>query len=116
MNEILKTLKSVQSDQKGVAIVIDETNGWLEIDGDRDLKNIIFEVSSYVIKRWKATKNKNRDETEHVIPEGAQFWLPYLPPCGIDKMTLIMVELYWSKVMRQVCQDRGRNLAYDSNK
>ena len=116
MNEILKTLKSVPNDQKGVALIIDESNGWLEIDGEKELKKIVFEVSSYIIKRWKTIKNNNPGETEHEVPAGAKFFLPHIPPCGIEKMTLIMIDAYWSRVMRQVCQDRGRNLAYDNNK
>ena len=49
-------------------------------------------------------------------PEDAGWWLPYLPPCGIDKMSITTIILYWSKVMRTVLEDRGKNLGYETAK
>ena len=113
MNEALKALNSLDNGIRGVFFIIDEQKGCAIIDGDRNLKEILFEVSSHLIKRFKDVI-ENANDMEEKKPEGAKWFLPYLPPGGIEGMTFEQVCLYWSRTMRTVCSDRGRNMGYAS--
>ena len=113
MNAAVKALRGLDGVYGGV-FIIDEVNGYAEIAGDHNVKEFLFEVSSHVIKRWKEmSDNKKMEEKK---PEGAKWFLPFLPVGGIDKMTLVSITLYWSPVMRTVCADRGRNLGYGNKR
>ena len=93
-----------------VYIVIDEINGYMEIDGAKVLKTACFEVYSYIVDRVKEQKKPATHGQDK--PAGAKCWLPFLPPCGIDGMTSSAIELYWNQVMRAVLPNRGRYLGY----
>ena len=111
MNEISKSLKGLEKGLSGAVFLIDENTGFVEIDGDKDLKTFLYEVTPYLLSRWKEREKKCIPEK---IPEGAKCWLPYLPPCGVDNLTATMVEVYWKGVMRLVLTDKGRDLGYET--
>ena len=111
MNEVSKNLKGLGRGLYGAVLLIDEINGCVEIDGDSDLKTFLYEVTPYVLSRWKSRGKKTVPEK---IPEGGKFWLPHLPPCGVDNLTATMVELYWSRTMRSVLAEKGRDLGYET--
>ena len=108
MNEILKNLKGLERGISGAIFLIDENSGFVEIDGDLNLKTFLYEVTPYLFRRWKEQKNVPGKKP------GATCWLPYLPPNGVDNLMATMVELYWSRVMRVVLAEKGRDLGYET--
>ena len=38
----------------------------------------------------------------HKKPEGAKWFLPFLPPGGIDGMSVAIIEIYWVEIMHVV--------------
>ena len=111
MNEISKNLKGLERGISGAIFLIDDNSGYVEIDGDLNLKRFLYEVTPYLLSRWKGREQKNVPGKK---PEGATCWLPYLPPNGVDSLTATMVELYWSRVMRVVLAEKGRDLGYET--
>ena len=72
----------------------------MEIDGHPKLKKMIFEIASYVIKRWNEVDSVH--DVAHYKPEGAKWFLPFLPPGGIDGMSAAIIEIYWVEIMHVV--------------
>ena len=56
MEEILKSFRSLEDGLVAAVVIIDETNGYVDIDGVKSLNDGLFEVSDYLIKRWKEMK------------------------------------------------------------
>ena len=55
------------------------------------------------------TKNENRKpEPKQQKSEGTKCWLPFLPLCGINKMSFNQVSQYWSPVMRALLPEQNR--------
>ena len=104
MNDILRSLKKLASSTHGVVLTIDEEKQYMEIDGHPKLKKIIFEIASYVIKRWNELDTVH--DVVHYKPEGAKWYLPFLPPGGIDVMSAAIIEIYWVEIMHVVVGHR----------
>ena len=96
--------------------VIDPQNNVAEIDGDTNLKRLLFEASPLINAKWKNEKEKTRVASYENRPEGTTCWLPHLPPGGINAMTDRVLKSYWSLVMRAVLPDRRSNLGYDNTR
>ena len=63
-------------------VIIDETNGYVDIDGVKSLNDGLFEVSDYLIKRWKEMKEgklssdgKPNGATRWLSPNDTKYWL-----------------------------------------
>ena len=110
MEEAKKALKKMESDCYGGVLIVDICNNTLEIEGHPKLKQILFELSPQIIKRWMESST-SPNQTEKV-PEGAKYFLPYLPLGGINSMSITIIELFWSKVMQIVVGHRA--LGYES--
>ena len=102
-------------DVEAVTLLIDKKNGFAEIEGEKSLKEIMFEVSSYVLKRWKSMNEKKPSE-EPKMPEGAKWQLLFLPPEGIDGLTYTTLLPLWVPVMAIVNSDRGVRMRYGSQR
>ena len=111
MNELKKAFRGLDRNVRIVSLRIDETSGAAEIEGDDDLKDILFECSAYILKRWHGLKEK-RTEVQCEVLDGARWFLPFLPLGGIESLQFTIVVIYWSVVMRIVCSDRGSRLGY----
>ena len=61
MNEVSKNL---ERGLYGAVLFIDENNGCVEIDGDSDLKTFLYEVTPYVLSRWRV-REKNQTIYKH---------------------------------------------------
>ena len=97
--------KSFKMDEGNIAaiILIDETNGIMEIDGAKILKMALLEVSSYIINRFHEQNNEMPSTSAMELPRGVKCRLPYLPPGGIDKMgSMEVLIVYWTQVMKVV--------------
>ena len=110
MSDAVKSLKKLDATTYGAVVTIDVRNGIMEIDGHGKLKKILFEISPYIIMRWRET-----DPGPNIVelkPEGAKFFLPFLPLGGINAMTLATLLIYWSPIMQVVVGHRA--LGYQS--
>ena len=69
--------------------VIDKEKMFAEIDGNKYLKQQLFEASSLINAKWKRETEKPSDDSSSATrrPEGTSCWLPHLPPGGISSMT-----------------------------
>ena len=95
---------------------IDPENAVAEIDGDKCLKKLLFDVSPHINAKWSREKEKTNLTPQHVRPEGTTYWLPFLPPGGVAAMTEKILKLYWSKVMKTILPERKVNMGYDTHR
>ena len=55
------------------------------------------------------SENEHRKpEPKHQKSKGTMCWLPFLPLCGINKMSFNQVSQYWSPVMRALLPEQNR--------
>ena len=96
--------------------VIDKQNMYAEIDGDKYLKQQLFDTSSLINAKWKKEMEKPSENSGPTVirPEGTSCWLPKLPLGGISSMTDKVLKSYWSRTMRSLLPDRKGNLGYDT--
>ena len=80
----------MESDCYGGVLIIDISNNTLEIDGHPKLKQILFELLPHIIRWMESSTSPNHTEK---VPE---YYLLYLPPGGIDSMSITIIELFWS--------------------
>ena len=115
--EIDKLRKSFENDGFVLGFyVIDPENGVAEIDGDKNLKKLLFDVSPHINAKWSRESERSSLTPQHVRPENTSCWLPFLPPGGISAMTEKTLKLYWSPVMRAVLPERKSNMGYDTHR
>ena len=100
---IQKSFKMDEGNNIAAIILIDETNGIMEIDGAKILKMALLEVSSYIINRFHEQNNEMPSTSAMELPRGVKCRLPFLPPGGIDKMgSMEVLIVYWNQVMQAV--------------
>ena len=112
MDEVYKALSKLDID--AVILTVDDKNGFAEIEGTKNLKDALFEVSSHILKRRHILKADLPEDLK--LPEGATKKLPPLPPKGIDGLTYTQLGVYWGAVMSVVCSDRGARMRYGTKR
>ena len=112
MNDTRKFFNSVDGESSAAFVLIDEDHGFMEIYGKDELKIACYEVSSYISQRYFELNSGNTEG--RVKPEGTKCWLPYLPPYGIEGMSVGGIEIYWTRVMRAVLPRPARNMGYEN--
>ena len=90
MNELKKSLNSIEDGISAAIIYIDESSGVMKIDGSDDLRTAVYEVSRYVISRSNELK---KSPAEKPKPPNTTCFLPKLPPGGIDKLSYSTLDL-----------------------
>ena len=115
--EVDKLRKNFVNDGFAIGMfVIDPENSIVEIDGEKTLKQLLFEVSPHISSKWRHEREKALVQPQRVQPEGTTCFLPHLPPGGISAMTEKIVKTYWTVVMRAVLPDRKNNMQYDTHR
>ena len=86
--------------------VIDTTKQIAEINGESQLKSLLFESAPNITHIWYQNRKKHESNIREPKPPGATHWLPFIPPGGIAQMSYVTLEMYWSTVMRTLLADR----------
>ena len=80
-------------------------------------KRVISKNGPFIVPMPGANEESPQTESKNPEkPEGTECWLPYLPTCGINKMSYGQLSLYWNLVMRAVLPERKRYLGFESSK
>ena len=60
-------MRGLGKDNDSVLFTIDKQNGYAKIEGDKILKEILYDMSTYVLKRWRKMKMIKRQEEPEML-------------------------------------------------